>query len=150
MNTTKDIIIGRAFAFGAALSYAVGFVLVRQGVAGKTSPLIGAAISLLSGALIIGINESGRLNCSLMQKKSSILFFLLAGVTSLGGVLSSYFALSMTPVVVVTPLQNTHPLFALLCVHLFMSRLERINFRLVLGTIFVVIGITMITIGKGS
>ncbi len=50
----------------------------------------------------------------------------------------------MAPVVVAGPLMNTHPLFALLWARHFLSQLERITFRLVLGTILVFVSVTLI------
>jgi uncharacterized membrane protein len=150
MNKRKEIIIGRAFAFSAALAYAVSAVLVRQGLAGMAPPLVGAAVSLLAGGLVIAIIVGGRLESNLRQKKGSVAFLLLAGVASGCGVLASFFALSVAPVVIVSPVQSTSPLFALVSAWLFLGRLETITFRLVLGTIFVVTGVILITIGKGA
>lgn len=149
MNTRRDIIIGRTFAFSAALAYAVSSVLVRQGLAGMAPPLVGAAVSLLAGGLVMAMIGGGRLEGNLRQKKGSVVFLLLAGVAAGCGVLASFLALSMAPVVIVSPLQSTSPLFALLSAWLFLGRLETITFRLVLGTIFLVMGVILISIGKG-
>ncbi len=73
---------------------------------------------------------------------------MLAGVASGCGIWSSFLALSMAPVVIVSPVQSTSPLFALLSAWLFLGRLETITFRLVLGTIFVVAGVILITMGR--
>lgn len=148
MSTRRDIIIGRTFALSAALAYAISAVLVRQGLAGMTPPLVGAAVSVLSGGLIIAIISSRRLESNLRQKKGSVVFLLLAGTAAGCGVLTSFLALSMAPVVIVSPLQSTSPLFALLSARLFLTRLETITFRLVLGTIFVVTGVILIAIGR--
>ena len=97
-------------------------------------------------AMIVG----GRLEGNLRQKKGSVVFLLLAGVAAGCGVLASFLALNMAPVVIVSPLQSTSPLFALLSAWLFLGRLETITFRLVLGAIFVMIGVILITIGRGA
>ena len=55
MNTKREVIVGTAFAFGAAIAYSISAVLVRRGMAGLAPPLAGATISLLSGTLILAI-----------------------------------------------------------------------------------------------
>lgn len=151
MNTErKDIIIGRSLAILSAMAYAVGSVLTRQGVTSLTSPLAGSAVSLLAGTLILGMIVGRRLESNLRKKKASAFFFFLAGLASGSGALSTFIALSMAPVVIVSPIQNTYTLFSLLFAHLFLSRLEKISFRLVLGTIFVMGGVVLITIGKAG
>ena len=144
----KDIIIGRTFAILSAMGYAVGAVLARQGVTDLTSPLTGSAVSLLAGALVMGLIMGRRLEGNLRKKKRSVMFFSLAGLASGSGALSSFFALSLAPIVIVSPIQNTYPLFALLFARIFLSRLEKISFRLVLGSVFVVGGVALITLGK--
>ena len=148
MITRRDAIIGRAFGIGAALAYGTSSVLIRQGVAGLATPLVGAAIALFSGTLSLAIVGARDLRADLAQKRRSIGLLLISGVTAAFGVMSSFFALSMAPVVVVSPLQSTSPLFALLWSHLFLGKLEKITLRLVLGSILVIAGVALITIGK--
>jgi drug/metabolite transporter (DMT)-like permease len=56
--------------------------------------------------------------------------------------------LHLVPVVIASPIQNTYPLFALLFARIFLTRMERISLRLVLGAVFVVAGVALIAIGK--
>lgn len=144
----QDIIIGRAFAVLSALGYAVGAVLAKQGITHLTSPLTGSAVSLLAATLVMGMIAGRRYEGNLGKKKASILFFFLAGLAAGAGALSSFIALSMAPVVIVIPIQNTYPLFALIFARIFLTKMEKISFRLILGTMFVVGGVALITIGK--
>ena len=146
----KDIIIGRVFALLSALAYGIGSVLTRKGVTGLTSPLVGAAVSMLAGTLAMGMIVGRGLDTNLREKKASVLFFLLAGLASGSGALLGYFALSLAPVVIASPIGNTYPLFALFFARIFLSGTEKISFRLVLGAIFVVGGVALITVGKIS
>ena len=148
MNTRRDTIIGRTLGIGAALAYGVSAVLVRQGVADMTTPLVGAAIALLSGTLVLAAIGVKSPESNLRQKKRSIAFLLIAGIIAAAGILSSFFALSMAPVVVVSPLQSISPLFALLWSYLFLGKLERITLRVILGTILVVGGVALVAIGR--
>ena len=148
MITKRNAIIGRAFGIGAALAYGISSVLIRQGVTSLAPPLIGAAIGLLSGTLSLTIVGARDLRTNLTQKRRAIGFLLISGVTAALGIMSSFFALSMAPVVIVSPLQSTSPLFTLLWSHLFLGQLERITLRLVLGSILVIFGVALITIGR--
>ena len=146
MNARRDIIIGRVLAVGAALAAGTTAVLIRQGVADLAPPVVGAAISLLSGTLVLGVIEVGSANMSLRREKRSVGFLLLAGVAAGIAIMANYSALSIAPVVIVTPVANTSPLFVLLWAHLFLGKLERITPRIVFGTILVVVGVILIAI----
>lgn len=148
MNARTDTIIGKALAVGAALVAGTSAVLIRQGLADLAPPLVGAAIALFSGTLALGVIELGSANMSLKGEKRSVGFLLLAGVASGIAVTANYFALSIAPVVIVAPVSNTSPLFALLLAHLFLGNLERISLRIVFGTILVVVGVILIAIGR--
>jgi len=151
MSTRREAIIGRTFGISAALAYGVTAVLVRRGVADLAPPLVGAAVAMLSGTIVIAITGTRNLDLpNLMQNKRAIVFLLIAGVAASCGVMSSFFALSLTPVVVVSPLQSTNPLFALLWSHLFISHLERITLKLVVGSFLVVAGAVLVTIGRAG
>ncbi len=154
MSERRDVIIGRAFGIGAALAYGIGAVLTREGVAGLAPPLVGAAVALLSGTLgltLIRIWDFKTWNLSkanLAQNKRPIVLLLIAGVTASFGVAASFFAFSLAPVVVIAPILNTGALFTLLGSYLFLGQLEKITPKLVLGSILVVVGVIVISIGR--
>lgn len=140
--------IGRAFAIAAAVAYGTSHVLVRIGVADFAPPLVGAALALLSGTLVLAVIDARNPERNLRQKRRAVLFLMASGVCSGVAVVTGYLALSMAPVVVVTPLLSTPPLFTLALSHFFLRKLEKITGRLVLGTILVIAGITLITLGR--
>ena len=149
MNTSRDAIIGRAFSIGAALAYGASAVLIKYGVTGLAPPLVGTAVALLSGTLVLAITGARHIDrTSLAQNRWAIVFLLLSGIASGLGILSSFFALSLAPIVVVAPIQNIFPLFALLGAYLFLGHLERITSKLVLGSFLVVFGVILVTIGR--
>jgi len=149
MNTRRDVIIGQAFGIGGALAYGGSSVLVRYGVADLAPPLVGAAVALLAGTLGLAIIGARRLDrTSLTQNTKPTVFLVLAGVMAALGIVASFFALDMAPVVIVSPLQSTSPLFALLGAYLFLGHLEKITLRLVVGSFLVVFGVILITLGR--
>jgi len=146
----RDLIIGRTFGICSALGYATGSVLARQGVISLTSPLVGSAVALLTAGLVMGILAWRRPEKDLRNKKMGILFFFLAGLASGAGALLSFVALGVAPVAIVSPIQNTYPLFALFFAWIFLRRVERISLRLFMGAFFIVGGVALITLGKGA
>ncbi|MFH1003295.1 MAG: EamA family transporter [Chloroflexota bacterium] len=150
MNTTRrEVIMGFSVAFGGALAYAVVAILAKVGLGELAPPLVGATMAMMSGTLVLGLMEGRRPDRQLRQKKRGIWLMLAAGVAAGLGVTSNYYALSIAPVVLVAPLAGTSPLVVLVLSHLFLGHLENINLRLVLGTLLVVVGVTLITLGRG-
>ncbi len=148
MSARRDAIIGRAFGIGAGLTYGISSVLIRQGVGDLAPPLVGAAIAMISGTLGLFVLGGRGVKAGLMESKKAVVLLLSSGIASACGIIASFFALSMAPVVVISPLQSTTPLFALLWSWLFLSRMERITPRLVLGSLLVVSGVILITLSK--
>ena len=130
------------------MALGISAVLIRKGVAELAPPLVGAALSLLSGTLVLATIGLRNSHSNLRQNKRAVGLLLLAGVSAALGIAANFFALSIAPVVMVAPIANTHPLFALLLSHLFLQRLERITLRVVLATLLVVGGVILITIGS--
>ncbi len=150
MNTRRDTVIGVAFSIGAAMAYGVTAVLVRVGTTGLAPPLVGATISLLAGTLVMAIIALRSHGNNLKGEKRSVGFFAMAGVVGGLGITAYYFAISLAPVVIVSPLISTSPLFALLGVRLFLGKLERITSGVVWGTVLVVVGAVLVAIGSGA
>jgi uncharacterized membrane protein len=75
----------------------------------------------------------------------SLRYFVVAGVTENVGVLLGLVALSLGQVSVVTPLNGTAPLFVLVLTFLFLKGIERLTGRIVLGTMFIVVGVFLLT-----
>jgi drug/metabolite transporter (DMT)-like permease len=49
-----------------------------------------------------------------------------------------------------SPIVATYPLIAMTFTHLFLQRLERVTFRMVLGAILVAVGITFVVLGQAG
>ncbi len=148
MNTRRDVIIGRAFGIGAALAYGISQVLIRRGVSDLAPPLVGATIALFSGTIALSIFGARDVNSNLAENKKGVIFLLLSGGTAALGIIASFYAFRLAPVVIVSPLESISPLFALLWSHLFLGKLERITRRVILGSILVVGGVILITLGR--
>jgi drug/metabolite transporter (DMT)-like permease len=146
MNRTTAI--GIAFGIGAGLAYGVSSVLIKYSVSSLATPLVGASISLFIGTIGMGFFGGRGFKSSVSGNRKGTVFMLLSGAAAACGIICAFFALDMSPVVVVTPLQSTNPLFALLFSYLFLGRLEKIAPRLIAGSVLVVAGVVLITVGR--
>jgi len=148
MSDRRRTITGIAFGAVAAMAYGVSSVLIRRGTTMMTPPLVGAAIAMLAGMLTLLLFKAREMKPILTQNRKASGFMILSGIAAGLGVLSSFFALSQAPVVIVSPIQSTSPLFALAWSALFLKGLEKITPRLILGSILVVLGIVLITLNQ--
>jgi len=139
---------GYFFSIASALCYGVGLVITKWGVSEITTPLAGCTISLAFGslALLFVVGRRG-FNFSVKADKRAIGFISASGLFSALGLIFLFYAMSVAPAIVVSPLYGTYPLFTLLGVHLFLQRLERSTNSIVIGCFVVVIGGILITLG---
>ena len=149
MKIKNETIIGIVLSFSAALAYGISQVLIRSKLIDlETPPLVGSTLSLLAGTIILSFFAMKDLSAKRRQIKRAAGLMLIVGILSGGGVITSYFALSMAPVTIVSPLAAMHPLFSLLWAFLFLGKLEKITRRVVLGTMLVAIGVILVTTGN--
>ena len=140
---------GYVFALTAGASYGLAQVLTRFGVTEYATPLVGGTVSLLAGSLGVGLLSARDIGGALRRSdlRRGVLMFSLAGIAGSAGVLVNYVALSVAPVVVVSPVLGVNPLVTLICAALFLRGMERITPRIVIGSLLVVVGVACITLG---
>jgi len=63
-----------------------------------------------------------------------------------GSHLCILYALRYGDVSMVTSLMNAQPFFVFLLAHIFLRELEKVTYKLVIGTLIIVTGVTLITI----
>ena len=148
-DTPRRRLLGYAAAIGAAFSFALGAVVVRKAVTDYSPPLIVAAYSMLFGTLVVAI-IAGKPTVTDMVKTPLVGWALAttAGCVSSTAAICLYLALANAPVVLVSPVSGTAPLFAILFTIVFLKKLERVTTRMVVGIIFVVIGVALVTIAQ--
>ena len=139
---------GYLFALGAGASYGLAQVLTRQGVTEYTTPLAGVTVSLFFGmvGMILLIAKDLRTAFFSGNFPRGVLLFTLAGLAGSGGVLINYIALSVAPIVVVSPVLGVNPLVTLVLAAIFLRGLERVTRRLVIGSGLVVVGVVCISL----
>lgn len=133
------------FPVAAALLYGGSHVIRKLGIDLVASPLIAAAVTitaswtLAAGYLLwsgTGIDVDGR----------EFVYFSLAGFATSVALPVLYLALEVGLVVFVTPMMNLSPLFVLGMSFLFFRESELFSPRIVVGTLTVIVGITLLTV----
>ncbi|MCX6021257.1 MAG: DMT family transporter [Chloroflexi bacterium] len=144
----RNLTIGYGYALAGALAYGAAQVATRAAVKDETSPLTAATISMFAGMLALGFMNMRDLGAAARQQRRALVWVALSGLFSSVGVLSMYWALSLAPVMVATPISSVNPLLTLLLAHFFLARQEKITRRVVGGAVLVVVGVVLIAVGR--
>ena len=144
------VVAGYLFAFGAAVFYGTSTFLGRKLVMEFAPPLVLAAFSLMFGALFLAILFHREIPATLAAPRRALWFMVLAGVAASIGVTILFFALSVGTVVTVAPIVSLQPLVAIALTHLFLQRLEKVTLRILLGTMLVVMGVTLVVVSNAG
>ena len=133
------------FPFLSAACFGAVAILRKLGLGGA-GPLLGFAVNVTTAfvAFTVFLVASGHLR-RLRCEPRSLGYLIAAGVLENFGVLLGVLALRVGTVSVVAPLSGTMPLFVLALSWLFLRDIERINARLVTGTLLIVLGVYLIT-----
>ena len=142
--------LGLLLALGAAMAYGGGTVVGRKVVTDFAPPLVASLFALLFGALILAALIHRDIPQDRKAPRRAFLLIGLAGLCSSAGVALLFTALSLEPVVVISPVISLNPIFALLFTHLFLQQLERVTLRIIAGTVLVVLGVILVTIGTAT
>lgn len=146
--------IGQSKAFGFGMALGAGFCYGATNVIGKKvldeypHPFIVSAYALLFGMVIMLLLAHADVPRAVSKSRRSLFPILLAGTASGAGVTFTYFALSLTEVVIAAPLIASAPLVTLILAHLVLRGLERVTWQLVLGTLMIVGGIVLVAFGR--
>ena len=76
----------------------------------------------------------------------SVVYFVAAGVAENAYVFLVLVALSLGEVSVVTPLAGTAPLFVLARSFVFLKGVERLHWRIAVGSVLIVLGVFLLTV----
>lgn len=144
--TGRAMLAGVGFSLGAAVAYGSSQVLTRQLVGDLASPLVGSFIALTFGTLGFALLSLRSLGGRGEHFWRGAAFFAGAGIFSATGVLLLFVALSRGPVVVISPVVATNPLFTLVMAAVLLRGVERITLSVVVGAVLVVAGVIVLTV----
>jgi uncharacterized membrane protein len=134
-----------AYPFIAASCFGTVAIVRKLGLS-TAGPLFDAAVNV-TAALIASTTfliASGNLG-SLRIDRRSVRWFVGGGIAENSGVFLVLLALGGGDVSVVIPLAGTAPLFVLLITYFLPGPASRLNWRLVLGSVLIVLGVMVLT-----
>lgn len=130
----------------AALFYGSSQVFRKVGIDLVNEPVLAAAVTTTtSWLLLVAYLVARRHNHRLVVGRSEAVYFALAGLCTSIAIPTLYLALQLGTVVVVTPVQNTSPLFVLALSYLFFRGEELFAPRVIGGTVSVVLGVILLS-----
>lgn len=133
------------YPFIAASCFGTVAIVRKLGLS-TAGPLFDAAINVTAALLASTsfVAASGNLG-SLRCERRSLLWFVAGGIAENTGVFLVLLALGGGDVSVVIPLAGSAPLFVLLIAYLFPSESNRLNWRVILGAMLIVLGVVLLT-----
>ncbi|MDA0735255.1 MAG: DMT family transporter [Chloroflexi bacterium] len=139
---------GYVTGLGAAASYG-GSNLVAKSLSQEFgSPLVVAAFGMFFGILVLSPVAGRGAIAGLQTARKGIMYVALSGLSSAMGVITLYFALQRSDVVIVAPISSISPLVTLLLAYLFLDKLENVTRWLLVGTVLAVAGVGLVIFGS--
>ena len=127
----------------SAFVVSIAGILRKQGLNLYNAPILGVAIGFAFSLLVYSIPFLLTKSSHYSFKKEFRLFWI-ARLASIIGWLSNYFALSFENLSIVASSMETGSLFVLFFSYAYLKKIETISFKLVLSTIFIVIGAILV------
>lgn len=161
----RPLLFGYLAAASAAVAYGTVPLLGRIAVTGEagnvpligrfaaeapTLPLVSATYTMLIGFIVMGLFAAPSVPTALRAPRRALAFVAMGGLAMSTGVSLLYLALSLAPVVVVSPVFALNAFVALVLAHFFLQRLERVTPPLVIGTVLVVAGVVAVILGADA
>lgn len=141
----KNIALGYIAAFGSAVSYGIVTLVARKIVSDYFPPVVASTFSIIFGMVILGVLFSKDIFKDIQVIPfRAFLWAILAGISGAWGVTFWFIALNNGPIVIVAPISATFPLVSLSLTYVFLKNIERLTFRVVIGSVFVVLGVVII------
>ena len=142
-------IIGTIAGLLSVFCYATGQVVARSLLTGdETPPQVGSAITLFVGMLVLGAVSSRNLPKDIRAPRRALLWVVLAGLLASTGAFLSFFALSLAPVVLASPIFAISPLLTLFLAAALLRQVERITMRTFIGAFLVIAGVLLVILSN--
>ncbi|RQG86695.1 DMT family transporter [Natrarchaeobius halalkaliphilus] len=134
------------FPIAGAVIYGSVQLLRNVGMELVPEPAVGAAVNLTTSWLVAAAFFAVASNhrAALSIPFADLRYFVLAGIASSLGLICLYAALRSGTVVIVTPILNTTPLFALVFTFVFLREREPFTPQVISGTVLVVVGVGLL------
>ena len=140
----KDLI----FPFLAAASFGLTHVFRKMGLNVAPEPIVGVTVQNATAFVLFPVLALAQRNQQRMvlNDKRAWFVFGLSGFLNFAAQLCMFCALNLGQVLIVTPLSALSPFFVLVFVGIFLRRLERVTWKIVLGSVSIVGGTVVLTL----
>jgi len=155
LNQTNKVILGNkrqariGILLGLSTSIIYGLSVFLESIIVKelASPIVSSAFTLMFGAIFVALifHRSAPKEIIAAPRKGIILL-MLSGIGIAWGLSFLFIALSLSPVVMVGPAMNIAPLITLFLSYIFLKRIEKVTVSLVIGSLMIITGATIITV----
>ena len=141
---------GLVLPLAAAFCFGVEPIFAKMGMAAGTPPLVGLAVKTVAATVVFMayLRARNALPTSSLLASTSVRWYAAAGVANTAFLLVYYAALSIAPVALVVPLTQTSLLFVVVLSVVFLQHLERVTPRLVVATVFVLVGTVLVAVSE--
>ena len=143
----KDLV----FPIMAGAAYGLSHVFRKIGLNINHDPILGVVIqnvAALSFSLTLAILKKSHQQVTLNHRKAWIVFGL-GGIFSVSGQLATFYALNIGSVIIVSPLSSISPLFVIVIAGIFLRKVERVTWKIVLGAVLIIGGMVILSLFPG-
>lgn len=145
----RELAIGLALPFAAALAFGSEPIFASFGFAEGTPAVVGLGVKTLAATLgfVLYLWYRGAIPATSAVRSVEMQWFVLAGIANTLFLLGYYLALEIAPVIVVVPVVVSNPLFVVLLSALFVpDRLETVTWQIAVAALFVVTGVVTVAV----
>lgn len=136
------------YPFTAAACFGTVAIIRKLGLS-ETGPIFGAAVNMTTALIVFTLYLWASGNRQVMRCHGpSLWYFIGAGIGENTGGCLLIVALSLGQVSVVVPLSGMAPLFVLPMTWLFLRHVEKLTWRIIMGSILIVVGVAVLTGAK--
>ncbi|QLD89134.1 DMT family transporter [Natronomonas salina] len=137
-----------ALPLASAFLYGIEPIFAKVGLATGTSPFVGLGVKTLTAtvAFYAYLRYRGTLPSRSAFQSTNTKWYVAAGLANSAFLLSYYAALAVAPVVLVQPVLQTSPLFVIVISYVFLQRLERVTWKIVVAGAIVALGAALVAL----
>jgi uncharacterized membrane protein len=131
----------------AGAAYGLSHVFRKIGLNISHDPLMGVVVqnvAALSFSLTLAFFKKNHQQVTANYPKAWIVFGL-SGIFSVLGQLAVFHALNIGSVIIVSPLSAISPLFVIVIAGIFLRKVERVTWKIVLGAVLIIGGTFMLS-----
>jgi drug/metabolite transporter (DMT)-like permease len=139
----KDLI----FPIMAGAAYGLSHVFRKIGLNINHEPLMGVVaqnVAAISFSLALAHFKKDHQKLTVNSRKAWVVFGL-SGIFSVLGQLVTFYALNIGSVIIVSPLSSISPLFVIGIAGIFLRKVERVTWKIILGAVFIIGGTFMLS-----